>query len=122
MPLEMVLLSERPPTPQLLEQAGAMLLPGGRVRDYGPGRVRQFIGPDGAAALSVLGSRVIEGDLAEAKQTLSDLLAEAEQPPPEERLRAWTELVIPAGADPEAALAVAASVMTLAGGQLWKRW
>ncbi len=59
MPTELVLLCDSDPSPEMLDEVGERLFPGGALLEYGRGRVFQWVDGAGEAVLSVFGGRAV---------------------------------------------------------------
>lgn len=109
MPTEIVLLSDVAPS-RAAQLAAAAALDGGVIVDYRGGEISQFVGPDGAAVLTLFPSRPVL-QAGEARFAIDD---------PPESFGLWTDMTIPFG-DPSRGLALAEAIAAQVGGAVRKR-
>mgnify|MGYP001059411640 CR=1 FL=1 len=110
MPTELVLLSEVEPTFESILPAVTELQPDARFLSYRDGEIGQFVGPDGAALLTVFRTRPVSLG-SEAADCLAD---------PPTAFGLWTDVTIPYG-DAKAGRELAEKIAAAVGGTIRER-
>lgn len=110
MALELVLLSETAPGPELVQPIAARLLPGGASLSHRGGRIVQFLDASGRSVLTLFAAKPVERP--------QDAAAALAEPPASFGL--WTEMIIPFG-DPEPGRSLAEAIARSVDGVVRER-